>query len=58
MFCYMAMGQTSMAARQYQICVKALETELDSSPSSETQTLFKNMMSSPSELPNSKGRNG
>src|SRR5262245_7689139 len=51
MFCYQAMGQTSMAARQYQICVKALETELDSSPSSETQTLFKNLISSPSELP-------
>ena len=50
MFCYQAMGQTSMAARQYQICVRALETELDSSPSSETQTLFKNLTSSPSKL--------
>ncbi len=43
MHCYQAMGQTSMAVRQYQLCVKTLETELDVAPSAETQMLFKNI---------------
>jgi DNA-binding SARP family transcriptional activator len=43
MHCYQAMGQTSMAVRQYQLCVEALETELDVPPSAETQMLFKNI---------------
>ncbi|MGH9835709.1 MAG: AfsR/SARP family transcriptional regulator [Blastocatellia bacterium] len=43
MHCYQAMGQTSMAVRQYQLCVKTLETELDVPPSAETQMLFKNI---------------
>ncbi len=43
MHCYQAVGQTNMAVRQYQLCVKALETELDVAPSAETQRLFKNI---------------
>lgn len=43
MHCYQAMGQTSMAVRQYQLCVETLETELDVPPSAETQMLFKNI---------------
>jgi DNA-binding SARP family transcriptional activator len=43
MHCYQAMGQTSMAVRQYQLCVRTLQTELDVAPSAETQMLFKNI---------------
>jgi DNA-binding SARP family transcriptional activator len=43
MHCYQATGQTSLAVRQYQLCVNTLKTELEVSPSAETQRLFKNI---------------
>ncbi len=40
MRCYLAYGQRFLAARQYQLCLQALKSELDLPPSEETQNLY------------------
>jgi DNA-binding SARP family transcriptional activator len=45
MRCYLAQGQRHLAVRQYQICVQALEEELDLPPSEETVALYRRITS-------------
>lgn len=40
MRCYIRQGQYHLALRQYQICVEALETELEVKPSPETKQIY------------------
>lgn len=40
MQCYSRMGQGSLALRQYQVCVKALRSELEVDPAPETMRLY------------------
>ncbi len=40
MFCYMAAGDRAAALRQYDLCERALEAELDASPAAETTALY------------------
>jgi DNA-binding SARP family transcriptional activator len=40
MRCYSRQGQYHLAIRQYQLCVEALQTELDVEPMAETTELF------------------
>lgn len=41
MRCYLAQGQRHLVARQFQLCAQALQTELELTPSAETQMLYK-----------------
>lgn len=41
MKCYMAQGQRHLAVHQYQICIQAMQEELDLTPSSETEALYR-----------------
>jgi DNA-binding SARP family transcriptional activator len=43
MQCHSRLGQTSLALRQYQICVEALQGELDIEPTSETTQLYQQL---------------
>ncbi|MFN8490698.1 MAG: tetratricopeptide repeat protein [Caldilineaceae bacterium] len=40
MFCYMAMGDRHAALRQYELCERALQAELDAPPMPETTALY------------------
>jgi DNA-binding SARP family transcriptional activator len=44
MRCYLAHGQRFLAIRQYQLCLQALQTELDLPPSEETRRLYKQVV--------------
>lgn len=44
MQCYRSLGRRSCAARQYQMCVKALKAGLDALPSTSTTTLFQEIV--------------
>lgn len=43
MQCYSRLGQTPLALRQYQICVEALQAELEVAPAHETTKLYENI---------------
>ncbi len=46
MRCYQSQGQRRLALRQYQLCVQALETELEVPPLPETQKLYEQISGS------------
>lgn len=47
MRCFIAQGQRHLAARQYQICARALNDELGLTPVEETQQLYERIWNSP-----------
>lgn len=47
MRCYAAQGQRHLAIRQYQVCVDALEAELDVAPLPETVELYRQLVAQP-----------